>query len=463
VMALVASGYFLCGLPVLLQRLNFLFQLQQSDAINVERALILLRGDSLYLDISKGGPFLYTAYPPLFYWLEAPLIKLCSNLWFPGRFLAFVGYLGCGFLMMGWGWKRWGAVPALLLGSLFLCFPSWARWGTMVRPDTLYLFVNFVAFLLLYRFTENSKMKWLLFAAGILNGSALLLKQSAYSLVGTYGIYSLAKKRWKDFAIFFLTAMAVVLPVCVFENNQSHGLFYDHTVRWLNTGYQWKTLWYWLSNDFLREVGCLALLVLIVCFFKKTSLLLSVQILISIFNLMSLGRGGGAENYWLEFVLYGMFFVGECYFFSDFRPWVSEKIRAGFSWVFILLMLAGLLMNFRGQWPDLPTNDSVLTKKEALTIYTLPGEHLALDSDLPLMAGKKIWIQPYEYTAMVHQGFWAEEPLLQEIRSKKFATIELYDIPEQYLLPPTVVREIQKDYHVGIRKFGRVWYLPNLN
>jgi hypothetical protein len=432
----------------------------------VERALIVLRGDNLYPDISKGGPFLYTAYPPLCYWLEAILIKVFSNLWFPGRLLAFVGYLGCGFLMMGWGWKRWGVLPALLLGSLFLCFPSWARWGTMVRPDTLYLFVNFAAFLLLYRFTEkseNSKTKWVLFAAGILNGSALLLKQSAYSLIGTYGIYCLAKRQWKNFMIFFLSAMAGVVPVCILENSQSHGLFYDHTVRWLNTGYQWKTLWYWLSSDFLREVGWLAGLAFIVVFFKKTPLLLGAQILISVFNLMSLGRGGGAENYWLEFVLYGMFFAGEGYFCSDFHPWVSEKIKMGFYSVFIFSMLMGLVIDLQGQWPSLPTADSIFTKKEALKIYTLSGEHLALDSDLPLMAGKKIWIQPYEYTAMVHQGFWTVEPLLQEIHVKKFSTIELYDIPEQYLFPPEVVREIQKDYHVGIRKFGRIWYVPNLN
>ena len=97
----------------------------------------------------------------------------------------------------------------------------------------------------------------------------------------------------------------------------------------------------------------------------------------------------------------------------------------------------------------------------AIEIYAQPGEHLALDLDLPLMAGKRLWVQPAEYTAMVDQGIWSAEPLLKEIRTKKYSTIELYDIPRQYLLPDQVVEEIMRNYHMGIRKYGRLWMVPN--
>lgn len=115
----------------------------------------------------------------------------------------------------------------------------------------------------------------------------------------------------------------------------------------------------------------------------------------------------------------------------------------------------------QGKSPDVPSADEISMKSEAAQIYKGLGEHLALDSDLLLMAGKRIWIQPFEYFAMVKRGHWKMDPLLNDIRTKKYSTIEIYDMPGQYLLPQPIVDEIGKNYHVVIRRFGRLWLFPN--
>jgi hypothetical protein len=176
---------------------------------------------------------------------------------------------------------------------------------------------------------------------------------------------------------------------------------------------------------------------------------------------LGLGRQGAAENYYLEFILFGLFLMGEGWTAAWERPLKPRAL--GVPLLFACLPVAGLAsFNLCGKpWPSPPSLEERGMKEDVERLYAGPGEHLALDMDLPLLAGKRIWIQPLEYTWMVEKGFWDERPLLDAIRTKKFLTIELYDIPEQYLLPPGTVREIQKDYHIFLRDYGRVWLAPD--
>ncbi len=456
-----SSWAFLFGLPMLCHRLAYPLQVEQGEAINVEKGLILLRGGNLYPDSAQGGPYLYSVYPPLFSWLEAGLMKAAGLVWQPGRFLAFAGYLGCGMLLAIWGWRRWGRLWAAFLTLLLWTFPTWAEWGTMARCDTLALFLHFGAFLLLYRDSlQPSGKKWIA-VAGLLTAAAALVKQDALALGAVYGIYCLARCQWArlgSYALFSIAPLALVFGI---EQAQTHGLFYDHTVAWLNTGFDASAFWYFLSRVFWKEAGIVLLAVVVLWVMKKIPLLLSIQMVGSLISLLSLGRILGAENYWLGFLLYGVFFVGEASAASpnpalSWRP--SPKAQ---DWGRALLGAAFLVSALSGKWPSTPPEADAAMKKEAAKIYESGENHLALDLDLPVMAGKKVWIQPAEYMAMVKRGIWSAEPLIRDIRSRKFSTIELYDIPDQYLFPQLVVQEIKNNYHVKIREFGRLWFVPN--
>ncbi len=460
--AVFVAATFLLGLPALYHRLTYPLQVEQGEAINVEKGLILLRGENLYPDSAKGGPYLYSVYPPLFSWLEAGLLKATGLVWQPGRFLAFAGYLGCGILLGAWGFRRWGWVWAVFSALLLWIFPTWAEWGTMVRCDALALFFHFAAFLLLYGDSlKPAKGRMGIAAAGLFNAAAVLIKQSTLALAVVYGLYCVARRQWArlgDYALFFLAPLTVVFAI---EQVQTKGLFYEHTVAWANTGFDMRAFWYLISRVFWREGGALSAAVLLLWAVKRVPLLPKIQIVFSGLSLLSLGRVLGAENYWLEFLLYGIFFIGEAWV----SPWngIFRWSPGGKTavWGRVLLGVALYVFLPAGKWPTTPPAEERDAKLAASKIYETGENHLALDLDLPVMAGKKIWIQPAEYTAMVKRGIWSEEPLIGDIRSKKFSTIELYDRPEQYLLPKPVVEEIQNNYHVKIRELGRLWFVPN--
>ncbi len=428
----------------------------------VERAEMLLRGMDLYPDASRGGPYLFTAYPPLFFAAQAVLMKLFGGLWWPGRFLAFAGYLGCGLLLCAWGWKRWGKPWALALTFLFWLSPTWARWGSIARPDTTALFLNFISFLILYRLSEGDARERtreplsLLALAGFLSGASVLFKQTALTLTAAYALSSFWERRWKDFQRFVFPGLLFPLGVYGYETWKTHGLFLKYTGSWLDTGFDARLLGQ-LFSGFLGEVGWLVVaLALGICGVRPLAV---CQILLSSLQLLGLGRSGGAENYWLEFWLYGFFLLGEG-LRRESRPSASSGLGewGKGKWALFLLLLWGYLTLLGKEWPGLPSRDVIALKMEVSKIYEEPGEHLALDLDLPVMAGRRIWVQPVEYGYMVQKGRWNLQPLLSEIQEGKFKTIELYDIPRQYLLPQPVVDEIERDYRVVLRVSGRKWY-----
>jgi len=195
--------------------------------------------------------------------------------------------------------------------------------------------------------------------------------------------------------------------------------------------------------------------VVVIRYWRIPNPLLKWQVLFSVLQLLSLGRNGGAENYWLEFWLYGILFIAEGIWFLP-----SPKKSAVPSWFPFLLALAAILSSLMCPWPQVPSDQTVQMKLEASKYYKIPGDYLALDLDLPLMGGKPIYYQPVEYQYLFLKDRWKLDPLLADIRTGKFVSIELYDIPTQYLLPDRVVKEIETDYRLAWKAYGRRWYVP---
>lgn len=463
-LAFLCLGLFLAGSPALVGRVHCPFQVNQGEAINVEFARNLKGGVSLYHDPST-GPYLYAAYPPLFPWLESMLMKFVQGPWFPGRLLALAGYCGCALAFVYSAWRRWGAWSALTLGSIFLLSPTWAAWGTMVRADSLMIFLEFLAFLLLLKASERASTKkhrapiWTLLAAGSLTALALMVKQNAVLLVLAYALYCFKERKGRDFLLYSLAALLPPAALLAILQGMTGGWFLKYILWWAPLGYQPALLAHYLTTSFLPECGWILAGAALAWPFTKG--LARYQAALSLTWVLGLGRQGAAENYYLEFILFGLFLIGEGWTSAWGRAWSFKT--GGRPVLRSLLVVLGLAsFSFCGKpWPSSPSIEEQRMKADAAKIYLSPGEHLALDLDLPLLAGKRIWLQPLEYTWMVGKGLWSEEPLLNDIREKKFSTIEFYDIPEQYLLPPGVVGEIEKNYHPFLRQYGRIWLAPN--
>ncbi len=459
VLAAFAFLFWVFGLPLLWNRLVCPFQVNQGEAINVEFGRILTRGGNLYFNPSE-GPYLYPAYPPLFPLLVSRLSTFLQPPFLAPRLLAFAGYLACGFLFAAWGFGRWGKPWAAVLLFLFWVSPTWQAWGSMARMDSFLLAVHFSAFLLLYQMEAGKKTQaWRLVAAGLLTAAALSLKQSALTLPAAYGLSCLFQGRFRPLGLFLTAALLPTL--CVFGALQaaSHGWFFFWVFHSLPLGFHGSQLFYFLKTSFVPEMGWAVLAVLATLLARRVSPLLKCQLLFSSLMVLALGREGSAENYCLEFWLYALFTLGESWAVEPAGR-NSEKPAAWAYWGMTGLFLLGFTGLLTRPLPRTVSQEEMQMKASVLPIYRLPGEHLAMDGDLPLMAGKKLWIMPMEYNAMVKNGKLDPAPLLRDIQSQRFTTIELYDLPRQPLFPEFLTQAVEKDYKVGLKAYGRVWYVP---
>ncbi len=442
----------------------------------MEFSRVLSRGEGLYHDPNI-SPYLHAAYPPVFPILEDWLSKGLPGTWFPGRLLAFSGYLGCALALLVWGWSKGPIAPAAGLAVLFLLSPTWAAWGTMVRVDCFVTAIVFISFLLLKKADrlklENWKKLFLLITAGFLTALAVFCKQPAITLVIAFGLTCLLEKKWKDFLWFGAAFGIPSLSLVFYLQDRSQGFFWKQTVLWVsNYGFQPDLLVYYLKNSFMPECGWLLAGVILTFLFKKTSLFTELQTLMALLTVLGLAHKASAENYYMGFILFGLFFIGEGWLGWEkgvprdlegkLRKEDESPIRISLytGFLFPMILIAGLISFNLGPWPRVPSAYETQSKEEVLTLYRQPGEYLALDLDLLVMAGKRILVQPAEYTGLVEKGLWSSAPLVRDIRAKKFATIELYDIPRQYLLPNEVTDEINLSYRVFLTKFGRKWYIP---
>ncbi|HUO58213.1 MAG TPA: glycosyltransferase family 39 protein [bacterium] len=438
-------------------RLQSPVQVQQEEAINLEFGRIFTRGDNLYPDIRQGGPYLHPSYPPLYPFLLSLWMKFLPGPWLPGRLPAFFGYLACGILLAAWGWRRWGWAPSLVMAGFLWVLPTWLAWGSMARMDCLLCAVNFLAFWVIWRMEagtspRNSNRHWLM--GGLLNGLALLLKPTAGSLTLAMSGYALGRRQGKALALFLASSLAPLLLVTVYFQWKTGGMYLTQTIRWAATGFHADLLWGYVKGSLLSEYGSILAGLFLVLAMGEIPPLLKWQMAFATLGLLTLAREGAAENYYMEFTLYGLLVLGEGFFRAG--TGLAEK----FPRTAALYLAFTAASFFLPASPRVPDAAEVSQKLESARLYTA-GDYLALDPDLPYLAGQKIWYQYSGLIPLYTNWLWNPEPLVRDIRDKKFKSVELYDIPHQYLLPAKTEEAIWQNYHVTLRKYGRVWLEPN--
>ena len=207
--ACVFIGAFLF---VAVSRLAFPFELEWTEGAMLDRVDRVLAGQSLY--VAPTLDFVPFPYPPLYFLVAAPFVKLLGGGFFPLRLLSFLAALGCLAVLYVRGARDGGgAWSGLLSAGLFAgAYSVCGYWYDLARVDSLcFLFVllsiHFVRSAGDRPLDERAALPTLL-PAGVFLALAFLTKQTAAIMGAFLALYSLAVHRRG--ALVFVGAAVVI-------------------------------------------------------------------------------------------------------------------------------------------------------------------------------------------------------------------------------------------------------------
>ncbi len=244
--------------------LDWPWQIDYDEGLNLSASWHLSQGHNIYAN-SVPERFIAAPYPPLYFILNAILIKLFGVNLLGGRLLTFAATLFIGFLI-GFnvhlvarraGISRLNAIGAgIFAGLCWLCLPPTYVWGTFYKQDMVAISVALTGLTLVSLWQDSNKLYW---AAPVL-AIGFFAKQNELSAVGVAGLYIVWREllngdamqtrlrpNWRR-AIFFGLALAgcVLLPFGLLNLLTKNG-YYNHII-----GYQ---LVPWDFEDMSRRVS----------------------------------------------------------------------------------------------------------------------------------------------------------------------------------------------------------------
>ncbi|HEY2843924.1 MAG TPA: glycosyltransferase family 39 protein, partial [Bryobacteraceae bacterium] len=431
------------------------------ESVVAAQSMMLAHDGTLYYDLNR-YPYTVCAYMPIFYLLEAGLIKLGIAALIAGRLVSFAALLGliaiCRSLVLLYTGNRNAAwVAAILVASSSLV----GSWGSTGQVDTLAILFAATAFYQYSRYHLRGEST--LLAAGVFSALAVFTKQTAVAAPAAILILLFLRDRKRAFLFGGLWG-ASVLTAALAINFALHGHFVANTVLANANPFS--------GEKFLTQVRyagsvCGGLLVVVAASFTKLvrgrGLAPCVYLgLAAAAFLATAAKIGSDTNYQIEFAVLLAVCAAIGLHEADFFPLYFGGSK---SWITLLLLPVAVnvavgLRVTAGTTLWRVAGDK-LTQSQMAELKPLVaakgGLVLSTDYNAMTLLRGRLDVEPLIYQLLVGAKLVDPEPIRRDLARAAFSTVILsedvfqkqhYDNPEIATLVPEQLEEVRKHYRL---------------
>lgn len=472
-MGLILTLFFF--LYITTSTLLFPYGLDYGEAPLIDQAKRLIAHEEIYKANLDEPPYVISNYPPLYISLIS-ILGILTNL--PllqvGRAISLVSSLTSAFIIGKFAShlsKR--RLSGMVAAALFLGHPFVTIWSPLARVDLLALGLSLTALWILY--TRWDSWPWLAVAALCLLGA--IYTRQTYALAAPVASAVWLWKNNRLRALIFITSLVgSCLALFMVLNTLTRGGFYINVItanvnpyrleRMLSMNGMFIQVWPFViftapiqiirevkrKDHYEREASRRSFILYGLLPYTCGALLSSFTV----------GKVGSNVNYFLELSSALAIWIG-C---STAKPMSKVTIRKG-QIILSLLILCQIIWSLTANW--LISYRVITEKWSKLSEYeevfqevrqaASRGPILADDYlFMVILAGQRIYYQPFEYYQLYNAGIWAPTNLVAEIQDRKFSLV-LLNKPGSHLYQerwPSSITQAIKDNYIEKKRWGEL-------
>jgi len=434
-------------------------EFSSAESVVAAQSTMLVREGTLYYNL-RDYPYTVSAYMPIFYLLEAALIKAGLPVYLAGRLISFAALLGI--FTMVWRivmiytrhhYYAWTGLILCVSTSLVL------MWGTVAQVDTLAIYFAMLGFYYYSRYLIQGENT--LWVAAICTIAACFTKQTM--LACPAAIFFSLWFRDRKLALKFAAGVGGACAALVLCITAALGpRFLGNTVFANMNPFAWRKLAQHVQ--YLSIFAGQLVIVSVVGF--RTVMRSPEKVLFLYLGLAACMWGitapkiGSDSHYQVETTLLLILCTCVTLHALDFYPLL---FRGSESWVTLLQipLAIHLVLNYRMIEPSLVArfrNEQLFRRQVAAERqYDDGGRWLSADINGATHLREHLEVEPLIYTLLVRAGRIDPEPLRRDIAQQAFSTIVLYqDVngsfdPDLELLSFTDAQldEIRRHYRIA--------------
>ncbi|MCG3175488.1 MAG: hypothetical protein MOGMAGMI_00417 [Candidatus Omnitrophica bacterium] len=412
-------------------------------------------------------PYRVYAYNPFYVYLAAALRPLWESVWACGRALSAVGAFAAAVslytIARSWGARR---TLAFTVGAGWIAMPLVFRYLCSMRPDltALGLTAAGLAVAMSTAGSEPQKRRYLLAAvSGLCFAAAFLSRQNFVLAPAAVFLARLTERGRRGEGWWTVLACALaVLPVMAFFESATSGAYLRNIVVFNLQPYYPQLVLRNLAGHLPLHwpMYAAALIVLPQALRENRSRPLALYALLALGEIVTAGRIGSDENYFLEPLLgaYLMVIWALC---RAGRP--VRSIALGVVAAILLCLVPYHVQARQGTLEAITSTERDLEPVRQF-LRTVPGPVLSEDMGLLISAGLPVSYQFFEATQLADRGLFDDRPFLERIRRGDFPVVvvstDLLHVTRSQRFRPEFVRALQEAYRLKGRHVGMLWFEP---